>query len=89
MPLRTASYNQAETRNFPWDSSLSYLPKVKISYNNWPYLAGLDLADPDYADPSKVDCILGAGIYSNIIWNGLINGPTASPVVQQSVLDCF
>lgn len=65
-----------------------FLSKAKISYNNWSHLADLDLADPDCADPSKVYCILGANIYSTINLNGLIKGPTGTPVALQSVFGC-
>ncbi|XP_023248115.1 uncharacterized protein LOC111643952 [Copidosoma floridanum] len=61
------------------------LPKQKLTRGNWPHLEGLDLADPDYTDPAKIDVILGADVYPALIMEGLVRGLAGTPLAQQSV----
>ncbi|CAB0040511.1 unnamed protein product [Trichogramma brassicae] len=62
-----------------------YLPQNKLSLEVWPHVRSLRLADPRFGQPAKVDCVLGADVYSTIILNGLVKGPVGTPVAQDTV----
>lgn len=52
----------------------------------WSYLDGLNLADPQYFVSSKIDMLLGVEVYTEIIKNNLIKGPPGSPTAQDTTL---
>ena len=45
-----------------------------------------ELADPEFLSCRKVDLLLGAEVYSQIILEGLIHGPPRTPVAQATTL---
>lgn len=45
-----------------------------------------DLTDPDYQRPNKIDVLLGAEIFSQIIQDGIKKSTSGSLVVQQTEL---
>ena len=51
-----------------------------------PNLTALELADPEFLSCRKVDLLLGAEVYSQIILEGLIHGPPRTPVAQATTL---
>ena len=52
----------------------------------WPHLANLKLADPSYLKPKHIDCILGAGVYTRIVLDGIKVGPPNAPMAQNTHL---
>ncbi|XP_049886960.1 uncharacterized protein LOC126381519 [Pectinophora gossypiella] len=62
------------------------LPAREVQHENWPHLHQLPLADPTYNKPGKVDLLLGAEVYSEIITDGLKKGPRGSPTAQNTHL---
>lgn len=52
-------------------SMLSNLPKDKIDISKWNHLRRLKLADPNFNVPDRVDVLLGADFYSQVITNGV------------------
>lgn len=63
------------------------LPARQIhNTENWTHLYELDLADPNYDKPDRVDLLLGADVYSELIRDGLRKGPKGSPVAQNTYL---
>ncbi|XP_046625025.1 uncharacterized protein LOC124307430 [Neodiprion virginianus] len=62
----------------------SYLPSLRLLVEDWPHLRGLNLAYPSFAHPSQIDVILGAGIYSNIIGQGVRRGAPETPIAQET-----
>ncbi|XP_076388605.1 uncharacterized protein LOC143264583 [Megachile rotundata] len=62
------------------------LPAARIVHTQWSHLEGLHLADPDFAKPDKIDIILGAHVYSQIIREGLRRGDVGAPIAQQTCL---
>ncbi|XP_076237863.1 uncharacterized protein LOC143181365 [Calliopsis andreniformis] len=52
----------------------AYLPTINIQSNHWPHLRGLPLADPHFSTPGRIDLILGAGVYAQIIEDGIRKG---------------
>lgn len=67
-------------------SLTSILPSEEIIKVDWPQLKSICLADPQFNSPSKVDMLLGAEIYAQIIKNGLIKGPPGDPIAQETTL---
>ncbi|XP_072934980.1 uncharacterized protein [Epargyreus clarus] len=53
---------------------------------NWSHLEGLTLADPQYFIAGKIDVLLGVEVYTEIIKNNLIKGPSGSPSAQETSL---
>lgn len=62
------------------------LPTTEVHNKDWSHLRQLELADPHYAKPGKVDLLLGADVYSEIITAGLRKGPRGSPIAQNTHL---
>jgi len=54
-------------------------PNYQVNKGTWPHLNELQLADPDYNDPSTIDAILGVEIYSSILKGEFINGLLEEP----------
>lgn len=61
-------------------------PPERASYASWSHLNGITLADPTCCKPGKIDLLLGADVFSQIILPGLIKGPTNSPIAQNTKL---
>ena len=61
------------------------LPSSKIASGDWPHLRNLTLADDKFATPAKVDAILGADLYAEILREGLIKGALGTPLAQSTV----
>lgn len=68
------------------DKLTSYLPSAVASVTSWPELEQLNLADPEYHTPNKIDILLGADVYSAIIENGLVKCPSGFLVAQNTTL---
>ena len=71
----------------------SILPKGECAENSWENLCSLQLADSNYHQPVRIDCILGADVYPAIILPGLRKGCSQQPVAQNTglgwvVTDC-
>ena len=54
--------------------------------SQWEHLNGLDLADPDLGTPARVDVLLGADHYGDILLHGRRWGPRGTPYAQKT---CF
>ena len=57
-------------------------PQKKLRVTQYPYLKGLKLADPEYMNSKRIDCILGADAYPNILLEGIRTGPAGTPMAQ-------
>ncbi|XP_045453765.1 uncharacterized protein LOC123663070 [Melitaea cinxia] len=64
----------------------SFLPSKKVNVQLWPELTSLKLADPKFDVPNKIDLLLGAEVYGQILVKGLIKGPPGCPVAQNTQL---
>lgn len=71
--------------------SATILPKLSAPLSPAPvrvtdldHVKGLELADPDYALASQVNCILGDDLYPAIILEGLWKGKPDMPVAQNT-----
>ncbi|CAK1583774.1 unnamed protein product [Parnassius mnemosyne] len=64
----------------------SYLPSTNVDLLHWPELKQLNLADPSFHKPNKIDILLGAEVYALIIMEGLLKYPSGSTVAQNTSL---
>lgn len=53
---------------------------------NWNHINGLQLADPQYYRPGKIDMLLGADVYCNILLYGVRKGHPGEPIAQNTHL---
>ncbi|XP_037959398.1 uncharacterized protein LOC119688805 [Teleopsis dalmanni] len=73
-------------RAYVLKSLTSLIPGHSICIQNLPHLNGLRLADPTYFKPGKIDLILGADVYAQLILAGLRIGASNQPIAQQTHL---
>ncbi|KAL0272517.1 UNVERIFIED_CONTAM: hypothetical protein PYX00_005453 [Menopon gallinae] len=62
------------------------LPSSRIATSEWKHIEGLELADKQFYEPRKVDLILGVGICSELMADGLIRGTPDQPIAQKTIL---
>nr|XP_034830105.1 uncharacterized protein LOC117987255 [Maniola hyperantus] len=62
----------------------SLLPSEKISSKKWIEIKDVFLADPEFHTPNKIDVLLGAEVYAQVIREGLIRGPPGAPIAQNT-----
>ncbi|CAH0715161.1 unnamed protein product, partial [Brenthis ino] len=60
----------------------SLLPGDKLCAPKWVHLEQLQLADPGYATPGKIDILLGADVYSEILQNNMVKHPEGNLIAQ-------
>ena len=61
------------------------LPTAPIAYDlNWTHLSDIPLADPGFGQPSRIDILLGADIYVNVLRDGRRHGPSNSPTAFET-----
>ena len=56
------------------------------SLSQWKHLTGLDLADPDFGTPARIDVVQGADYYGGTLLRGRPWGPRGTPYAQRT---CF
>lgn len=64
----------------------SVIPPNKVKVQMYPNLVHLKLADTQFHVPGKIDLLLGADVYSQILIDGLLKGPLGSPMAQNTKL---
>ena len=58
----------------------SDLPLHPVTFDGkWKHLQGLQLADPEFGEPGKIDLLLGADIFSQVVLHGRRFGRSGSP----------
>ena len=63
------------------------MPVSPVDYiSHWKHLTGLDLADPEFGTPARVDVLLGADYYGEVLLRGRRWGPRGTPYAQRT---CF
>ncbi|KAJ8975728.1 hypothetical protein NQ317_004192 [Molorchus minor] len=60
------------------------LPNVKININNIAIPSNIKLADPTFAEPGKIDLLIGAELFWQLICNGQISLGSNKPVLQKT-----
>lgn len=64
----------------------SVLPDKRILVELHSEFTNLNLADPTFDIPNKIDMLLGADIYGQILLDGMIKGPSGTPIAQRTAL---
>ncbi|XP_063616099.1 uncharacterized protein LOC134789421 [Cydia splendana] len=62
------------------------MPENEVKMENWKHVEKLCLADPTCHTPGHIDLLLGVEVWSEVIKPGVINGPSGTPVAQDSHL---
>lgn len=61
------------------------LPHHLINYNlAWTHLSDVDLADPRFGQPGKIDILLGVDIFAQVLRDGRRTGAPGSPVAFET-----
>ena len=61
------------------------IPAQEVAVQPWMHLSGLELADPDYAVPGKIDLLFSSDIYGHILMDDIRRGDSGSPVAQKTI----
>ncbi|CAI6362844.1 unnamed protein product [Macrosiphum euphorbiae] len=63
------------------------LPTTKLNVDQWSHIQNVALADPQFHTPGKIDLLIGAEFFMDIVQDGKIRGPIdGSPMLQNSTL---
>ncbi|CAB0044172.1 unnamed protein product [Trichogramma brassicae] len=62
-----------------------FLPSKRVNFESWPHIQGLELADPRFGVPARVDFVLGGDVFPEIILDGVVKGPAGTPVAQKTL----
>lgn len=62
----------------------SKLPEQQLPSNRWPHLHGLQLADPHYHIPNKVEILIGADIMAQCLKDGQVPQSNGAPFAQNT-----
>ena len=62
------------------------LPTHPVPFDvNWKHLTDLQLADPAFGHPGRIDILLGVDIFTQVLLHGRRIGPPGSPVAFEMV----
>ncbi|KAL0271399.1 UNVERIFIED_CONTAM: hypothetical protein PYX00_008500 [Menopon gallinae] len=62
------------------------LPSIRISTAEYEHLKDLQLADKKFFEPGNIDIILGMGITSELLMEGLRKGASNQPIAQKTAI---
>ena len=63
----------------------SDLPQQPVNQKStWSHLHNLNLADPDFGRPGRIDILFGADVYANIVLQGRRSGSSDAPVAFET-----
>ncbi|CAF4815839.1 unnamed protein product [Pieris macdunnoughi] len=65
-------------------SVTTLLPTTKLSAPKWSDLETLELAESAFKTPGRIDILLGADVYSNILLHGIIKHPRVNLLAQRT-----
>ncbi|XP_014356362.2 uncharacterized protein LOC106709163 [Papilio machaon] len=83
---RHPPYNSIKVNAYVLSSLTTMLPSKVIHSPDWLELEMLPLADPSYLSPSKIDVLLGAEVYCEILKGDVIKNPTRRLIAQNTIL---
>lgn len=75
-----------EVKAYVLNKITNFLPGKKVVVPEWMELQQLTLADPAFNSPNKIDALLGAEVYCQILKEGVLKGPKGSPIAQCTTL---
>ncbi|XP_057334389.1 uncharacterized protein LOC130673415 [Microplitis mediator] len=62
------------------------IPSVSISPTLWSHIQDLELAEPEFHKSGKIDLLIGADFYGQIIRPGLRSGSSSEPIAMKTML---
>lgn len=62
------------------------LPTRKLHTEKWEHLRGIELSDPNFGNPGRIDMLIGADVWGSILKEGIINGTDSTPHAQNTHL---
>ncbi|XP_052567476.1 uncharacterized protein LOC128093775 [Culex pipiens pallens] len=62
------------------------LPSTRVDAKSWPIPKDLKLADPKFYDPCRIDLLIGAEMFFELIQEGKIRMSAELPLLQESLL---
>ncbi|XP_017479438.1 PREDICTED: uncharacterized protein LOC108368980 [Rhagoletis zephyria] len=66
--------------------NLTYtLPPCDISHHSWTFFNEVNLADPSYSKPGKIDIILGADVFTSCLLPEKLTHPSGSPTAVNTI----
>ncbi|XP_011858752.1 PREDICTED: uncharacterized protein LOC105556279 [Vollenhovia emeryi] len=83
--IRSPSMRVALPRVLVLPRLTTLTPRRRVQRGEWPHLRGLELADPEFDQPSKVDIVLGADVYGFLLQGGVKRGATGDPSAHSTV----
>ncbi|CAH0723391.1 unnamed protein product, partial [Brenthis ino] len=66
-------------------SLTTLLPTTKLHTPEWSDIEKLELADPGYTTPGRIDILLGAEVYSDVLLNGIMKHPTINLLARNTI----
>ncbi|XP_026731637.1 uncharacterized protein LOC113496572 [Trichoplusia ni] len=75
-----------EVKAYVLNKLTSLLPQRKVRTNVFNSISSLVLADPNFDIPNKIDLLLGADVYGQILLEGLVKGPPGLLIAQNTKL---
>ncbi|XP_069358466.1 uncharacterized protein [Maniola hyperantus] len=78
--------NIIQVNAYVMSSLASLLPTSTIHTPDWLELENLTLADPGFATPGKIDILLGAEVYGEVLLNDMIKHPQGNLIAQNTIL---
>ena len=90
--VSTFEISSLTSSNAKYTISAIVVPRVTCDlplqpvYNSsqWSHLSNITLADPDFATPGRIDLLLGADIYSDVLLHGRRCGPPNTPTAFET-----
>ena len=62
------------------------LPVQQIPFSSdWNHLSDLQLADPEFGQPGRIDLLLGIDVYTDVVLQGRRSGPAGTPAAFESL----
>lgn len=58
----------------------------QTSANVWKHISSLSLADPKFLEANKIDLLLGATVYAEIVLSNVVKGNPGEPIAQNTKL---
>ncbi|XP_012230246.2 uncharacterized protein [Linepithema humile] len=83
-PCRTPGIS-LPVKAYVFNRITSYCMSKRRPASDWPHLQELDLADPDPADRTPIQLLIGADLYGALLRDGLRQGPFGSPTAQLTI----
>ncbi|XP_045540617.1 uncharacterized protein LOC106708519 [Papilio machaon] len=77
---------QINVEAFVMKKLTTVLPERKIKEQSVEFMSPMALADPSFNVPNKIDLLLGAEVYSQILLEGIVKDPSSRVVAQNTRL---